>query len=130
MKKSKVFFSVLVLILISVTVFADEGKHSKSIDEVIELILEEQKLENKELIDPDSVSDELLELLGEAYMIWMHPNEEQHEWMDKMMGGEGSESLRLAHIRMGYSYLDKNSWGFCGRGMMRGPGMMGWWGKK
>lgn len=128
MKKSGIIILVLVMML-SIPLFSDEGKHNQNIDDVIELILEEQDLKDRDKIDPDKVSNKLLEQLGEAYMSWMHPNEKHHEWMDKMMGGEGSQSLKEAHIRMGYSYLDNDSWGFCGRGH-RGPGMMGWWGKK
>lgn len=128
MRKSVVVSMFIVAtLLFSEALFSDEGKHDKTIDEVIEFILEDQGLEDESKIDPDKVSDDLLEQLGEAYMSWMHPNEEQHQWMDNMMGGEGSESLRQAHIRMGYSYLDSSSWGYCGRGVMGGPGVMNWW---
>ena len=57
--------------------------------------------EAKELIDSkvscNDLSDEQLEMIGDYLMEQMHPGE-AHEVMDKMMGGEGSESLRQMHI--------------------------------
>lgn len=57
----------------------------------------------KKLIDSETSCDELsdgqLELIGEYYMEQMHPGE-QHELMDRMMGGEGSERLKLQHIQI------------------------------
>ncbi|MEW6036621.1 MAG: SHOCT domain-containing protein [Candidatus Micrarchaeota archaeon] len=47
----------------------------------------------------DSLSDSQLELIGEYYMEQMHPGQ-AHEAMDRMMGGEGSESLKRQHIQM------------------------------
>ena len=44
-----------------------------------------------------NLTPEQLEGIGDYYMEQIHPGE-QHEIMDQMMGGEGSESLRLAHI--------------------------------
>ena len=45
------------------------------------------------------LSDEQLEAIGEYYMEQMHPGQ-QHVMMDNMMGGEGSTSLKEAHIAM------------------------------
>ena len=59
--------------------------------------------EAKKLIDAKtpctSLTEDQLEDIGDYLMEQMHPGE-AHELMDKMMGGEGSESLRLMHIAM------------------------------
>ena len=49
----------------------------------------------------------------------MHPGE-QHELMDKMMGGEGSESLRQAHIFMARRWYCGDAVGMGMMGMMMG----------
>ncbi|MDA8086339.1 MAG: SHOCT domain-containing protein [Nitrospiraceae bacterium] len=46
-----------------------------------------------------SLSQAQLELLGDYYMEQMHPGD-AHDAMERMMGGEGSDSLRSAHIQM------------------------------
>src|SRR3989344_9661191 len=59
--------------------------------------------ETKQIIDSgiscDKLTDEQLEFIGDYYMERIHPGE-AHEIMDKMMGGEGSESLKQVHINM------------------------------
>ena len=122
------------LLLFAVPVFANTG-HDDEHGKVLELALQEirakQVVGPDEAIDPRKVSNEELEELGEAVMSIMHPDPRQHELMDRMMGGEGSESLARAHRRMGYNYLASDGYGECGmfnrkggRGMM-GYGMMG-----
>ncbi len=81
--------------------------------------------EAKKLIDSKvecaQLSEEQLERMGDYYMEQMHPGE-AHELMDQMMGGEGSESLKQAHVFMAKRL-------YCGEtassGMMAGCGMMG-----
>jgi hypothetical protein len=128
--------------------------HTVSIEEAISHIRSELGLSPDEAIDPDAVPSPLLEELGDAVMADMAGSEAHHEWMDTMMGGEGSESLGSAHRWMGYRYLtggygpygpgpgpdgrwddrwsSRPGWGRGpGRGMhggMMGPGMMGGWG--
>ncbi|MEK6862037.1 MAG: hypothetical protein AABY07_08790 [Nanoarchaeota archaeon] len=79
--------------------------------------------EIKELIDSgiscDKLTEEQLEGIGEYYMEQMHPGE-AHEMMDKMMGGEGSESLRQMHIAMARRLNCNEDIG----GMMNSGGMM------
>lgn len=70
--------------------------------ESLEVVLEEigQK-------DCDEYTQEEFERIGDAVMEQQHPGE-AHEAMDLMMGGEGSENLRLMHINMGLGYLGCN----------------------
>ena len=82
----------------------------------------------KALIDSkascDELSDEQLEMIGEYYMEQMHPGE-AHELMDKMMGGEGSESLKQMHIQMAkVLYCRESSRMMSSGGMMGGMPMM------
>ncbi|MBS3132814.1 hypothetical protein J4470_01635 [Candidatus Woesearchaeota archaeon] len=62
------------------------------------------------------LTEQQLELIGEYYMEQMHPGEE-HEAMDELMGGEGSETLRLMHMRMAQSF-------YCGDRTAMSSGMM------
>lgn len=85
--------------------------------------------ETKQLIDSnvscDELNEEQLEEIGDYYMEQMHPGE-AHEYMDEMMGGEDSETVKLMHINMAKSiYCGENS-GMMGmmNMMMGGRGMM------
>lgn len=71
-----------------------------------------------------NLNQDQLESIGEYVMELQHPGA-AHEYMDSMMGGEGSESLKNAHIQMAQVI-------YCGRtdvpltyGAMIGMGMMG-----
>jgi putative membrane protein len=121
-KKTLVLISVIFFLAMPAVLFADDDKHSGSVEDVLKAIRQEQNVTQNKDINADKVSDKLLEELGEAVMSLRVPDERQHEWMDNMMGGEGSESLRAAHMRMGYAYL---TGGFRGRGMSGGGMMMG-----
>ncbi len=68
-------------------------------------------------ISCDQLTDEQLELMGDYYMEQMHPGE-AHEYMDQMMGGEGSKSLRQVHINMASNI-------YCGENTSYRYGMMG-----
>lgn len=76
--------------------------------------------ETKQLIDSkiscDKLSEEQLEAIGDYLMEQMHSGE-QHELMDNMMGGEGSESLKQVHINLARMM-------YCGGGGMMGSGGM------
>ncbi len=68
-------------------------------------IYQTQGVDSQSKIDCSKVTDDQFDKLGDAYMGGMLSNETQHEFMDNMMGGEGSDSLRQAHVNMGRSYL-------------------------
>jgi len=73
--------------------------------------------------------DSQLEVIGDYYMDLMHPGP-AHEMMDRMMGGDGSESLRLVHISIAKrlycnesvyaGYASGSGFGMMGGGMMAG----------
>ena len=123
---------LIVLVMGAGSLWADKDntRHNESVEAVTAEIRAELGLKANERIDPAKVSPQLLEQLGDAIMGTIHPDPEQHEWMDQMMGGEGSESLAAAHRWMGIRYLNGGygpGSGMMGGGMM-GPGMMGRWG--
>lgn len=78
---------------------------SDELKSILQSIYTSQNVTSQAEIDCSRVSDEQFEKLGDAYMSVMLPNEQQHQAMDNMMGGEGSDALRQAHITMGRSYL-------------------------
>ena len=57
----------------------------------------------------DMLTENQLEALGEYYMEQMHPGE-AHERMDAIMGGEGSESLKQAHMNLAKRFYCGQSW--------------------
>ncbi|PIN94673.1 hypothetical protein COU53_02550 [Candidatus Pacearchaeota archaeon CG10_big_fil_rev_8_21_14_0_10_30_48] len=83
--------------------------------------------EAKQLVDSgvscDNLTDEQLEMIGDYYMEQMHPGE-AHEYMDEMMGGEGSESLKQVHINMARNIYCGESGNMMGGGMMSMMSMM------
>lgn len=82
--------------------------------------------------DCSQLSEGQLESIGEYIMELRHPGA-AHEYMDNMMGGEGSASLKNAHIQMakvlycGDTSVQTTYGGMMGMGMM-GGGMMGGYG--
>jgi len=81
--------------------------------------------EAEQLVDSgiscSNLANEQLESIGDYFMEQMHPGE-AHEYMDRMMGGEGSESLKEVHINIAKRiYCNEDVGGMMG---MMG-GMMG-----
>jgi len=120
--------------LVSAATFAQSDDHTASVDQVMQKIYDNLGLKSGDRVNPDQVPPALLEELGDAVMSEIHPDGDVHEWMDQMMGGEGSDSLAAAHRWMGYRYLSGGygpgmmgsaTGGMMGRGMM-GNGFNGW----
>ena len=117
------------LLLSGILAYADvgsEAEHGKPLEVILQEIRQKQGLGPEEAIDPRKVSDEDLEELGEAIMSTMHPDPEQHETMDQMMGGEGSKRLSAVHRMIGYRYAEGYSGGMTREAfmsMMGGPFM-------
>ena len=118
----KYFFIIFFIILILVFNYPEEMA-VRSIDSILSDIRKEQGLKESDKINPDKVSPELLEELGDSVMEKSIGNHEQHEFMDQMMGGEGSPNLTAMHQRIGFNYLTGNT-GWFGN-MMGYGGMMG-----
>ncbi|MFA4906833.1 MAG: hypothetical protein WC602_01005 [archaeon] len=111
----KIMFAVIAALLLNLS--------------LVNAITQQEIGEAKSLIDSKSdcksLSGSQLEIIGEYYMEQMHPGE-AHELMDKMMGGEGSESLRRAHTAMAKRlYCNEDAGGMTGSGGM--TGMAGNW---
>lgn len=130
--KKRILIIILALMAAPLAVRAQADDHGRSVNEVLQEIRQDQEADSNRQIKCDDVTDEQWEALGDAVMSVMHPDPEQHELMDNMMGGEGSQSLRAMHILMGQRYLgcfNNNSAGGYGYGMMGGygggMGMMG-----
>ncbi len=116
MKKTLVVLFSLIALLAVGTAFSHGEEDSADAKQIVE---------NK--VPCSELTEEQLEHIGEYYMEQMHPGE-AHELMDKMMGGEGSESLRQVHINMAKRlYCNEDIGGMTGSsgimGMM-GGGMM------
>jgi hypothetical protein len=126
----KVRLTVLFLVLASTFAVASvrsvgaaaEADEAVSIPDVLTQVLQNHHASTINDLDCDKIAPDEWEAIGEAVMSQMHPVPAQHEAMDEMMGGEGSESLRRAHVRMGQNYLGCRSYG---SGLTPMMGMMG-----
>lgn len=101
-----------------------DKSHGRPLEEVLEAIRQSQGIIEDEPIDCAQVTDEQFEELGEAFMSIMHPDPQEHALMDRMMGGEDSETLSAMHKMMGARYLGCFKGGMFDETM---PGMMGGW---
>jgi putative membrane protein len=123
--KRSLFVIVIGVFFVAGTAMAQEKGKEPTIDDTLAQIRAEQHVATNDKINPDKVSDKLLEQLGDAVMAERFPDKRQHQWMDNMMGGEGSASLDYMHRIMGYRFLQGyggfGSYGFRRGGMMGGP---------
>ena len=91
---------MMALLLLALPLVAANGNHDFST--ALEIIEQQVRC--------DQLNEEQFELLGDYYMELMHPGE-VHILMDKRMGGEGSESLKLMHVRTGERFYCGDSYG-------------------
>ena len=119
----QIMIVLIILIFGTVMLSAQAEEHGRQSDAILNEIIDNQGVDSIGRIDPDQVSTELLEELGDAVMGLMIADERQHAVMDRMMGGEGSEQLTSTHRWLGYRYL-QNGGNLSGMGW--GPGMMGY----
>ena len=119
----KIYYPVLLVMLMLLATPA-LASSDLSVTETLQNIITAQDLSRIQDIDCDQVTDQQFEQLGDAFMEQIHPGE-QHEWMDTMMGGEGSDSLTAMHVAMGQNYLGCNGYHYAQIGSrMMGPGIM------
>lgn len=117
MKLKSIFIAGLILLFAN-ALFPLTEDMPKKVDTVLAEIRTDLGLKKSDRIDPDKVSANRLEELGDSVMESILGNHDLHEEMDRRMGGEGSESLKIMHQRMGYQYLSGAPVGWMG-GMMR-----------
>jgi len=118
------FLAITMFFVLSYSVYADSNTKGnlpdeKTLQDVLSEIRQSQGIDKNQPIDCRKVTDKQFEELGDAFMGVMPPDTQEHEFMDRMMGGEGSSTLSYIHRMMGARYLG------CYRVDMMG-GMMGY----
>jgi len=124
----KIFLPLLVLSLILpiTPILAHGNQESKTTNVIVQDILTDQNITNQKSISCSNIDNHTFEELGDAVMSERHPDLKIHEYMDNMMGGEGSQTLKDSHIIMGKEYLgciDDNSYSMMSDSMMNGSVM-------
>lgn len=130
--KINTFFKVMAIALIAAfaanSAALAEEKAPSTVESVLSEVRQAQNVSSVRDVKCQAVTDGQFEKLGDAVMNVMHPDDNEHELMDQMMGGEGSSSLKAMHIAMGRRYLgcwtSGNYDGYYGM-MGQGYGMMG-----
>lgn len=81
------------------------------LNKILMEIYQSQNIVSADQLNCGQISDEQFEKLGDAYMELIHPGQ-AHIYLDQMMGGEGSTTLKQAHINMGRSYAGCSGLGY------------------
>lgn len=78
---------IVIIIISGFPIWAQEDGHGRETEEIVNEIQQNQGVDSISEIDPDRVRPALLEELGDSIMGLMIADEQQHAWMDEMMGG-------------------------------------------
>ena len=98
-----------------------DGVTGQTLQTAVSTLLQKYKVSSIQNLDCNKVTNPDFEKFGDVVMGAMAGNEQSHSAMEKRMGGEGSQTLKNAHIKMGQRYLG------CANGMRGGVGhMMGY----
>ncbi len=84
---------------------SEQTQLQQNLNQVFQEILKPQGATSTANIDCSKITDDQFEKLGDAWMGVHAGSEAVHQRMEQMMGGEGSQNLKQAHINMGKSYL-------------------------
>lgn len=103
---------------------SEQKQLSQKLNQVLQEILKPQGTTSTANIDCSKITEDQFEKLGDVWMGVHVGSEAVHQRMDQMMGGEGSQSLRQAHINMGESYLGCSQ---NGKGISMMSGAQGSW---
>ncbi len=123
MKKVTIILVLITLLIWCSSVFATPATKEQDkallLNQALQEILNAQGVSDVKSIDCSKVTEKQLEDLGNAFMDVMHPDSSEHEFMDRMMGGEKSPTLVSMKRLMGARYLG------CYKGEVPFGGMMG-----
>ena len=79
--------------------------HTQTLEQLLTELLRQQQVDKISQLDCRRITQDEFVEIGEAWMSAQHPNPLVHTMMDRMMGGEGSATLRNAHLQMGKNFL-------------------------
>jgi putative membrane protein len=123
MKRVTIILTLMILLMwcFSATAaeVAKERNNTLSLNQALQEIMKAQGVNDIKSIDCSKVTEKQMEDLGDAFMDVMHPDSSEHEFMDRMMGGEKSPTLVSMKRLMGARYLG------CYKGEVPFGGMMG-----
>lgn len=100
-----VLIGLLSLVLLPAPVVLAHGGHEMSLADAMAQLRESLGLEANAHIVCEMLTEAQFEFLGEVVMAELYGDEEKHEIVDQLAGGEGSEQLRRAHVEVGAKYL-------------------------
>jgi putative membrane protein len=123
MKRVTIIFTLMALLVWCYSASAadviKEGNNTLSLNQALQEIMKVQGVNDIKSIDCSKVTEKQMEDLGDKLMDVMHPDSSEHEFMDRMMGGEKSPTLASMNRIMGARYLG------CYKGEVPFGGMMG-----